>query len=729
MVLARIFRRLSPMTRKKRTEGIILAPSGHVPGTGHRFIGGMALIHTTPTRAARAPRARLCLALALALQGHLALATEGPADRDALMAQVRAERQQGHRVDALATCQAILDRWPDDREAQAMNVALLTELGATTRARELAAGLQPPQSAADRFRLEADAVGHAIRWANGEPADARKPYEEADRAVADAEALVNDASLPADLRRRERLDLLVALDQAGRSAEAVKRYDATKKADAPFPPYVERAMADAMLGQRRPDEAVALYEDAIARDPGPYDPSEPEPRIGLMYAYLESGQTTKAMQTIDALAAKEPPWIRLRGVRLPLDNPRKVDADVAAATLREYVDMPADAYSRLVAMSREAPANAQLRSELGMVELARGWPRRAEQDIAIAGTLDERNTGVYVGLTEAARALHDYGEVDDDLATARAMGDRNGRVARSQQSWDRERGWQFDLSAERGKGSSPDFGDRDGDTQASVASPLIDDHWRVLALARYSMADLPEGEVRRSRVGLGVRGYARGIEAYVQVLPSADRYVGKTAIEAGANWSMNDYWTLSADFSTAGDEAPLRGQYYGISAKTLDTAVSWRPSELFQAKLGLSRDNFSDGNKRTGWLASVLQRLHTAPNLTLDGGIEVGGSMNTLTERPYFNPRRDLSYALTGRLQNVLGQFYERTWTQRIDVAVGQYDEQGFATDWMATVRYGQVFTPHAGLRLGWGIGWHNQPYDGRREHRVVLDLTLHWGE
>jgi biofilm PGA synthesis protein PgaA len=47
----------------------------------------------------------------------------------------------------------------------------------------------------------------------------------------------------------------------------------------------------------------------------------------------------------------------------------------------------------------------------------------------------------------------------------------------------------------------------------------------------------------------------------------------------------------------------------------------------------------------------------------------------------------------------------------------------------MASVRYGQVFQPRAGIRLGWGIGWHNQPYDGRREHRVVLDLTLHWGE
>ncbi|SEV95175.1 poly-beta-1,6 N-acetyl-D-glucosamine export porin PgaA [Luteibacter sp. 329MFSha] len=682
-----------------------------------------------PPRAARAPRGRLCLALLLALQGPLAHALDAPAGRDALMAQIRQERDAGRRVDALAHCQALLDRWPDDREAQALNVTLLTELGASTRAGELASALRPAPGVAERFHLDADHVAQEIRWAEGEPADPKHPYAEADRAVADARQLVDDPLLPADLRQRAEFDLLVALDRAGRAEEAVARYDALKAKGVALPPYVERAVADALLVRRRPAEAARLYEDSIAKDPGPYDVTESEPRIGLMYAYLESGQTRKAIQTIDELAAREPTWRRIPGIRLPLQNPRKVDADLNAATLREYVDMPAEAYARLEPMRREAPANAQIRRELGMVELARGWPRRAQDDFNIAATLDRRDLGAYIGEADAARVLNDYEGVDENLAMAQTLGDRNGRVDRAVKAWDRERGWQFDLATEQGKGSSPDFGDRDGTTQATIASPLIDDHWRVLALGRYSTADLPEGDVRRSRVGLGVRGYARGLEAYVQVLPATDRYVGKTALEAGFDWSITDHWAWAADFSTAGEDTPLRAQYYGISAKTLDTAVTWRASELTQARVGLSRDRFTDGNTRTGWLANVIQRLHTAPNLTIDGGVELGGSMNTRTDRPYFNPRRDYSYALTGRLENLLGQFYERNVTQRVDVAVGQYAEKGFATDWMATVRYGQTIQTAPGFRLGWGLGWHNQPYDGRREHRVVLDLTLHWGE
>lgn len=682
----------------------------------------------TPRSHACGPRARLSLALILALQGPLVLAGAVP-ERDALMATVRQERSAGHRVDALAHCQQLLDRWPDDREAQALNVALLTELGATMRARELAAQLQPAQSLADRVRLEADHVAHEIRWANGEPADPRAPYTEADRAVDDARRLAEDPRLDPALRARAERDLLVALDQAGRADEVVTRYDALRQHDAALPAYVERAVADALLVKHRPAEAAKLYEDSIAQDPGPYGAADFEPRIGLMYAYLESGQTDKAIATIDGLAAKEPTWTRVPGIRLPIQNPRKVDADLNAATLREYVDMPADAYVRLASMSREAPANAQIRRELGMVELARGWPRRAQEDFNIAGTLDRRDIGAYLGEADAARVLNDYEDVDDDLAKAQTLADRNGRVERAVQSWQREKGWQFDLSTEQGKGSSPDFGDRDATTQASAASPLIDDHWRVLALARYSTADLPEGGVRRSRAGVGVVGYARGLEAYVRALPAADRYVGKAALEAGFDWSLGDHWAWAADFSTAGQDTPLRAQYYGISAKTIDTAVTWRASELTQARVGLSRDDFSDGNKRSAWTASLIQRLRTAPNMALDGGIELGGSMNTQTDRPYFNPRRDNSYAITGRLQNLLGQFYERSVTQRIDVAVGQYAEQGYATDWMASVRYGQTFQPRAGIRLGWGIGWHNQPYDGQREHRFVLDVTMHWGE
>src|SRR5258707_15743261 len=96
------------------------ADTGHVVGMGSTLMFFQ--------QDARVPRARLCLALLLALHGPLAWAA-APPERDALMAKVRQERDEGHRIDALAQVQAILARWPDDREAQALNVTLLTEIG------------------------------------------------------------------------------------------------------------------------------------------------------------------------------------------------------------------------------------------------------------------------------------------------------------------------------------------------------------------------------------------------------------------------------------------------------------------------------------------------------------------------------------------------------------------------------------------------------------------------
>jgi len=681
------------------------------------------------TRAVCVQRARVALVVLFSLTGICeSIASPAVPDRNALIALARSERAAGHRMEALAYCQEVLARWPNDSSARQLNVQLLTEMGASVRALELTSVGAPTESKA-RDRLLADRAAHEIRWANGEPANAQHPYAEADQAIADIERLAADPREPPVIRQQARIDALVALDRGDRAGQVLTAYAVLENEHVQLPPYAERAVADAMLQQHRPREAVALYEDSIRRDPGPYDLSDTDPRIGLTYAYIESGQTQKAFATIDALAAKEPPWIHLTGVRGGVQNPRKVDADINAATLREYVGMPSDAYARLWKLTTEAPANAQLRRELAMAELARGWPRRAQDTLHIADTLDERDVSAELDEAETLRALNDYVGVQENLDQAEQQGGRSGRVEDAVQAWDRERGWQFDIAHDNGHGNSPDYGDHDQETLATLASPLIDDHWRVLALARLASAGLPEGNVSRDRFGLGLQGYARDLEYYIQALVATDHFVRRTAFEAGLHWSISDHWTVSADWSSAGVDVPLRAQYYGISAKTLDTAVQWRASELTSARLAVYQDRFSDGNLRNGWLANVIQRLYTAPNLSLDGGVEIGGSRNSEIDRPYFNPAQDHSYALTGTLQNLLSQYANRNWTQRIDLAVGRYAELGYATGWMASARYGQTFKPQNGLSFGWGLALHNQPYDGRHETRLVFDVTMHWGE
>jgi biofilm PGA synthesis protein PgaA len=694
----------------------------------------MSIELTSKKRSVRVRHTAIALLVMLTLYGAgetvCAQATVQTAtDASGLLDQARAARAAGKRVDALAYCQEVLARWPDNLEARQLNVTLLSELGASARALELGSALPSAKDPAVRDRLIADYDAHQVRWARGEPADAHHPYAEADTAAAAIERLANDPHTPADIRLRARMDVLAVLDQDDRAGEVLADYAPLKQQGVQLPPYAEQAVADAMMQKHDARDAIPLYEDSIRRDPGPYDPSEIDPRIGLASAYLEAGRMHDALSTIHQLADSEARWLHLRNVRGNTQNPRKVDADTAVAAIDMDEGLLKTAYDQLAAMSAEAPGNAEIRRELATAELARGWPRHALDTLKIADTWDERDANAALDQAAAHQALYDFAAEQSNLAQAQQEAGRSGRVQDALDAWDRYRGWQFDLTHDNGWGNSPDYGDRDEETEATLASPLLDNHWRILALAQYATASLPEGGVARERAGLGLQYYVHGLQLYVEALPSADRFVGRTDVAAGFNWAINDQWTWSTDWSSASNDVPLRAQYYGITGNSVSTAVQWRASELTSAKLAVYRDRFSDGNLREGWLADVVQRLHTAPNLTLDGGVEIGGSHNSETDRPYFNPRDDHSYALTGSLQNLLSQYEDRSWTQRIDVAVGGYQELNYGTGLMVSARYGQIFQPQFGLRFGWGMSWHYQPYDGRHESRVVLDLTMHWGE
>ena len=174
---------------------------------------------------------------------------------------------------------------------------------------------------------------------------------------------------------------------------------------------------------------------------------------------------------------------------------------------------------------------------------------------------------------------------------------------------------------------------------------------------------------------------------------------------------------------------PLRAHYYGVTAHALDASVQWRASEQSAVKLSASADRFSDGNRRYGWDAAWTQRAYTAPWLTLDAGLEAGATRNSRTDVAYYSPACARWAAATGRLENMLYQRYERMWRQHVDLSFGSYDECRYGSGWMASMRYGQTYAPRGGLAFGWGLGWASQPYDGKRDHRVTLDLSLHWGE
>ncbi|MGN2242939.1 poly-beta-1,6 N-acetyl-D-glucosamine export porin PgaA [Frateuria sp. GZRR33] len=672
-------------------------------------------------------RVALAVAVWAALLAAPAMAdTAGPGEAAAAIDRLR---QAGDWPRALAICEDALREHPHDVELLRRQVAILADAGAVGRARELAQAL--PADPALLARLDADVAAQRARRAARDPvAPGADPYAAADAAVRGIDAVIARYADDRAIVRRAGLDRLVALQAGGRSTETVAAYDAMTPAQREaLPGYVLRPLADALLDRERPEEAARLLERAGPADPGSLPEAESDPAIALMYAYSEAGQYARARQAIDTAAAAQPVWLRKPGQSAPVANPHRSEDDLNAALLRSYAGLLAEANARLAAGVREAPASASWRRELGNNERSRGWPRRAEAELAIAQGLDPQDIGVRLGQLEARRDLGDFASVEPGLETLQAQYPRNAQVQRARRAWDRQRGWQFDAAQTFGHGSTIDYGDRDQDTLATLASPLLADHWRLYAVARHAQASLPEGDAHRTDAGLGVRGQWRGVQAYLQALPTRGTGDDPTAIEAGFDWTISDHWAWSTDASSAGADIPLRARYYGIHGSTLDSTVQWRASELLAARLGVQAANFSDGNRRRAADLGVSGRVLTRPRLQLDLGADLYASHNTLADTAYFNPERDGAATVTAHLDHVLAARYGRSWHQLVDVAVGSYAQQGQSAGWVADVAYGQTWQPHEGLGFGWRLGWHSQPYDGRRETRATLELTLHWGE
>ena len=398
----------------------------------------------------------------------------------------------------------------------------------------------------------------------------------------------------------------------------------------------------------------------------------------------------------------EPAWLPAPGSVRPRANPHKTEAELAAALVRQQTWRYREAWRRLEALRAEGPANASIWNQLADTERARGWPRRAEDTLVGAAGLDPDDTSIRLGAIDTWRELGDFPRVEPALREVEAVVPRDPQVQLARQAWDRQRGWQFELEHDRGRGGSPNFGDADHETQATLQSPLLGERWRIYGITRLAAADLPEGHTLRERLGLGLRGYARGFEAYVQALPAVGNQTRRTALEAGLRWLPDDYWTYTLDWSNTGDaDVPLRAHYYDITAHSLNVSAQWRASERSAIKLSANADRYSDGNRRHGWEAAWTQRAYTAPWFSVDGGLQAGATSNSRSDVPYYSPSCARWIAATGRLENMLYERYERNWSHQLDLSFGSYDECRYGSGWMASAHYGQRWAPHAWRRQG----------------------------
>jgi len=668
---------------------------------------------------------RLAIMLALGLYCSTAMASD-PATA------IHERRDAGDFTRALQLSQAWLSREPDNIDAWKLQVLSLADIGAAERAWQLMSQHPERFSVDERERIEGDRIASRIRWGGAFAADETHRDDEARNAL----ALLRRAQQQAPRQTtweatRLRVDALSALNQLQHHQDVVDGYRSLREEGIDIPAYILPTVADSYMALRQPEQAAPILQQALQHSPG-----APNTTILLAYAWIEQERFDLALPLLEQLASAQPAWPRREGALRGYENWDRYSADMTLAMARSFAQDNAAAEKALRALLAIGPADPGLQSAVAAVDARRMRPSAALERYAMALTLDPRQRDARLGQVDALLALQRPDQAAAVIADLKSRYPEDLRVPRAERSLDLQRGWQGSLELAHGRSrgnsdgtSTSPLGNRDGSAQLVVQSPLLDDRWRIAALARDGWADLPGERVRERAFGLGLRYRYDRLGVAVDALHSTDDFDRGTSLALQADWRFNDAWSGSAELRRKDPDASLQARQLGITADSLAVGLRYTPAETTEVATRVSRLHYEDGNHRDQLGVDLRQRLSSQPHLLIDALGAVYASRGSDGERAaYFNPSRDASASVGVRLDHIGWRRYERQFRQLLDITVGPYWQQGHGTAWVPSVAYRHRWTPMQGRQLEYGVSWSQPVYDGRRERRIALDLAWRWG-
>jgi biofilm PGA synthesis protein PgaA len=648
----------------------------------------------------------------VALQVLAGATTATPLERK--MAEAYALRRSDRTFPALKAYMDALHLAPDNIEAREAATAILREIGGPNGAAVL--------SGAPPLPLQADQAAAMVRWgADVRPEDPAHRYDGTDAAIAELDRLIAVAKDDPDLLTRLRLDRVAALRDRRRMTEVVQEATALRGEGNTLPPYVEQALADALLTLHRPKEAIPLYENTLKADPANLDA-----RYGIFYAEVEAEDFDAAYGTIDALLASQPAWRFYQEDPSRHPNPDHADATLAAGLARLYGDQLGAAEDRVAPLAAAAPANAGFRIANAQVMSARGWPRDAEAEAEIAKSLDPINPEMEKTLAGIDLDRHRYKAAEARIRKLKALYPEDAQVQALARQLAADQGtlFEIEISPSWSEGGGSNATGNELAVNARLWSPPVDDHWRAFAFDDYAYAHPEEGFVERHHAGAGAELRWDDVTATAYA-----SYSGGELEKAGGGftleWQPNDRLSLGINGEIFSINTPLRALFSDTTANEIGGHIGYRWHESREITVFGSYLDFTDGNEQKNAGLDFSQRLVDIPHFDLTGRIEVFASANSNQDVAYYSPERDLT--ATGGLlaEHLLWRRYDESLVQAFSLDAGSYSQEGFGTDWIGTFSYEHRwrFDPWTELRYGVELGRH--VFDGDPEKSVAFTFGL----
>ena len=612
----------------------------------------------------------------------------------------------------------ILQRQPDDREARKAAWVAAMRLGLFDQAAALAA----PLSREEQRAMEGDRIALEIRYGIVDRNTLRGPerFSRLDRALTASDALAAEflADKAPDAEDKRRLtDRLSALAARRRAADAIQLYEALRARDIPVPLWAERDVAGSYLEQRRPQEALALYQRVVDADPDDFDAN-----FGLFYALVETEQLDAATEHIDRYAARLPERRHLDGRY----NGERLSADIAADRVRLFADRLAAAQARIDTRYATIPFNSEARQSSASLALARGWPRQGEEMLLRTLGTDPLNPGLHADLAETRLSLQNWPAARASLATASELDAENGAVRRARASVALHDRHELYVAAGYGKGDDVNyFGSRDWSIDSYLYSPPMPENWRVFAHNYSASADFYGQRETWIRTGAGAEW--RWLDWRLSGEINGGSGV-KTGATGTVRWQPDDRWSFYGAAESVTNQIPLRAVADGVYASRASLGADWRQHESRKFALAAAHSDFSDGNQRKAVNGSWFERWYSGPQGMFETTLGADASRNSLdTSVNYFNPKSDRSLWLTAAVENLTWRSYDHSFRQRLALTGGNYWQEGYDAGAIEAIEYGHRWEVDRDVSIRYGIGRILRPYDGEREGRTFANLVLLW--
>ncbi len=584
---------------------------------------------------------------------------------------------------------------PKNKTARRLRLRALADLGATSLALETAHHDLPDQPDLQEDLLGDSAVDR-LRWE--EPRTAKEILR----------PLLRDRK-----NLRARLDYVVALAENMEMEDAAAAYEDLLRDGISPPSWVLNNAAEAYLYLERPDKALELYNKAIT-----LEPSSVNSRRGKFYTLQELRRWREAEEVLDSFDKEQPYTLKSGNAAVP--DRLKLEIAIDRGWFIAYGEDYREAEKFLADLRDKAPANTEIRNGLAHVHLWRGWPRKALREFNIIATLAPDYKGALTGKAAALNTLaykEEARELSSNLLSAYPKDRHVQRLAR-------------ELSIETFREVLTDFSftrDEDGfeeiRTEMTV-SQLLSLYSTLYACFLWEQSSGNGLKQRFERTGLGLRHVFNSSWTLNQKF-SVNYNDGKDFGSLTAlRFTPDDAWSFDLSYDSFSTDVPLRARVFGISSDKIAAGIVYRRSEWRSHGLVLSQMNFSDGNRRQVALLNYQQGLFVRNDWKMRVSLDLGLTRNSLQDAPYFNPSHDLTLSITPMIEQTIRRIYGRAFVHRLFLSVGAYDQTGFGTRPIASLRYQQEYDFSDTQALLWGFSLSRNVYDGQSVGSYSLYAT-----